>query len=43
MIVVLALLFVIIALGVAAGLGHTADSRDPAFGMGRLTARHSHR
>ena len=43
MIVVLALLFVLGALGVAVGLGFTPDTRDPAFGMGRLAARHSHR
>lgn len=34
----LALLLLLIALGVAAALGKTADSRDPAYGLGALLA-----
>lgn len=41
--IVLFLFLFIAALGVAATLGLTADTRDPAFGMGRLSAHHPRR
>jgi hypothetical protein len=40
MIIALLLMLFIAALGVASGLGHTADTRDPAFALGRITAHH---
>lgn len=40
MIITLLLLLFVAVLGVASALGHTADSRDPAFGLGRIAAHH---